>query len=203
MPVEYGLVAAPSNISAADGANQPILQGKAGEQLLAELHGKWYSACYRGRVFTISSLIAGVTIPVNTTTGPTWTIFNPLGSGVNVEMISLDVGWPVAATTVVATLLGSYSIQTPTSVTAITPSSALIGGGAVPQAKVYTAATITAITTHLPLLQVTSTTDQMTASHYDFDGKIILAPGALLTLTSTPVQTGVAMPNWTWAEFPV
>lgn len=43
----------------------------------------------------------------------------------------------------------------------------------------------------------------MTASHYEFDGKLILAPGGLITLTSTPVQTAVALPSFAWAEWPI
>jgi hypothetical protein len=204
MPIEYGVVAAPSNTSAPDASNQPILQGKAGEQILAELHGKWYTAAYRNRVFIGSSLIAGVTIPVNTTTAPTFTLFNPLGSGVNLEMITFDVGWPAAATTVVATLLGSVSTQTPTSTTSGgTTISVPIGAGGVAQGKLFTAATITAITTHIPLLQITSTTDGMVASHYEFDGRLVIAPGGLITITSTPVQTGVAIPSFCWAEWPI
>src|SRR5271166_2715298 len=113
MPVSFGTVGPPSNTSIADGQTASVLMGKSAEQVFAELHGKWYTPAYRGRVFTASSLIAGITIPVNTTTSPTWTLFNPLGSGINVELITLDVGWPAAPTTVVAFLLGSWSVQTP------------------------------------------------------------------------------------------
>lgn len=203
MPVFYGLVSAPSNTSNADGQNAAILQGKSGELIDSALHGKYYTASYRNRMFATGVLIAGVTIPVNTTTAPTFTLFNPLGSGVNVELISLDIGWPAAATTVVATLLGTTSVQTPTSVTAGSTYCMNVGGSGVAQAKLYTAATIVASTQHHPLLQVTSTVDAMTASHYDFDGKFLLAPGSLMTLTSTPVQTGVAQPVMDFAEWPL
>jgi hypothetical protein len=203
MPVSYGLVAAPSNISANDSSNLPALMGKAGEQILAELHGKWYTAAYRGRVFSTGVLIAGVTIPVNTTTAPTFTLFNPLGSGVNLELISLDVGWPAAAASVAGTLLGTTGVQTPTSVTAGNIYSTLIGAGAVPQGKFYTAATIVAITQHMPLITISTTTDVMAPSHVDFDGAVILAPGSLFTLTSTPVQTAVALPAMRWCEWPI
>jgi hypothetical protein len=202
MPIEYGLVQAPSNTSAPDGSNLPIIQGKSGEQFVAELHGKWYSACYRGRVFSTGVLIAGVTIPVNTTTTPTFTLYNPLGSGVNLELISLDVGWPAAAASVVGTLLGSTGVQVPTSVTAGNIYSTLIGAGAVPQAKFYTAATIVAITQHMPLITMSTVVDTMNPAHVDFDGAVVLAPGSLFTLTSTPVQTAVALPALRWAEFP-
>lgn len=202
MPVQYGAVGAPSNISAPDGVNLPQLQGKAGELIDSALHGKWYTAAYRGRAFSTGVLIAGVTIPVNTTTSPTFTLYNPLGSGVNLELISLDVGWPAAAASVVGTLLGSTGVQAPTSVTAGLIYSTLIGAGAVPQAKFYTAATIAAITQHMPLITMSTVTDTMNPSHVDFDGAIILAPGSLFTLTSTPVQTAVALPALRWAEWP-
>ncbi len=203
MPLTQGLVNAPSSTSAADGSNPVALFGKASEQIIAELHGKYFTAAYRGKVFAFMALIAGVTIPVNTTTAPTFTLFNPLGSGVVTELISLDIGWPAAATTVVATILGSLSTQTPTAVTAGGTSVAQpVGAGSVPQSKLYTAATITAITTHVPLIQITSTADAEVTSHYDFDGKLVLAPGGLITLTSTPVQTGVALPCMFAAEWP-
>ena len=205
MPILYGQVGGIPNTSLTDAGNYPALQGKAGELVAADLHGKWYTSSYRGRVFVASPLIAGVTIPVNTTTAATWTLFNPLSSGVNLELISLDIGWPAAATSVVATILGTVSSQTPTAVTACANPTlpGLLGGSGAPLAKVYTTATVVASTAHIPLLQVTSTADAMTASHYEFDGKLILGQGWIITLTSTPVQTGVANPCWTWAEIPV
>lgn len=201
MALNQGMVVSPTK--QADGIGNMVL-GRQGEQLAAELHGKWYTAALNNRVFIGSALIAGVTIPVNTTTAPTFTLFNPLGSGVNVELICLDIGWPAAAASVVATILGSVSTQTPTSVTAGGVTVPVpIGGGGTAQAKLYTAATIVAITSHIPLVQVTSVADAMVASHYEFDGRVVLAPGGLITLTSTPVQTGVSLPSFAWAEWPI
>lgn len=204
MPIMYGQVGAPSNTSAADGSNQPILQGKAGEFIDSALHGKYYTAAYRGRVFMATTLIAGITIPVNTATAATYTIFNPSGSGVNIEMISLDIGWPAAATTVVATILGTLLTVLPTATTAgqiyQMPFGGVTGGS---RANFFTAATVTASTIHTALLNITSTADAMTASHYDWDGRLVLQPGMGMMLTSTPVQTGVALPTTYWAEFPI
>lgn len=152
MALNQGLVVNPTK--QADGIGSAVL-GRQGDQLASDLHGKWYTAALNGRVFLGSSLIAGVIIPVNTTTAPTFTLFNPLGSGINVELISLDIGWPAAAASVVGTILGSLSTQTPSSVTSGGATiSSPVGGGGIAQAKLYTAATITAITTHIPLVQV-------------------------------------------------
>ena len=180
--------------------------GRDNDLLSTQTHGTWYNAASRGRVFHGSALIAGVTIPVNTATAATFTLHNPLGSNVNVELISLDIGWPAAAASVIATILGSVGNQTPSAttqggVTIAMPIGAAGTGAA--QAKLYTVATIVAITSHLPLLQVTTTGDAMTASHYEFDGKLVLSPGGIITLTSTPVQTAVAIPSFSWAEWPI
>ena len=78
-----------------------------------------------------------------------------------------------------------------------------IGGGGTAQAKLYTAATIVAITSHIPLIGLSTINETMNPAHVDFDGRVVLAPGGLITLTSTPVQTGVALPSFAWAEWPI
>lgn len=202
MAIVQGLVQTPANYPA--GTSPYVIQGRQGDLGVSEVHGKYYNANMSGRMYIASALIAGVTIPVNTSTSPTFTLFNPVNSGVNLEVMHVSIGWPAAATTVVATILGSISKQTPTSTTSL----ALVSLNpanqqAVPNAAVYTAATITAITAHIPLFQITSTADAEVNMFYDFDGRLVLPPGWLITLTSTPVQTGVALPSITWAEWPV
>lgn len=182
---------------------QSAALGQLGDQIVSEVHGKAYTAAMNNCLFFGSALIAGVTIPVNTATAATFTLHNPLGSGKWVELFSLDLGWPAAAASVVATILGSVSTQTPTATTQGGSTIAVpIGGGGVAQAKLYTAATITAITTHIPLIQMSTVTDTGNPHHVDFDGKVILAPGGIITLTSTPVQTAVSLPSFCWAEWP-
>ena len=112
------------------------------------------------------------------------------------------MGWPAANASVVGTLLGTTGVQTPTAVTAGNIYATAIGAGGVPLAKFYTAATIVAITQHMPLITMSTVTDTMNPAHVDFDGRIILTQGSLFTLTSTPVQTATAMPALSWAEYP-
>lgn len=197
-----GTVGVPSG-KAGDGLQTAML-GRQLEQFVAEIHGKWFYAAMAGKLFQGSALIAGVTIPVNTTTAPTFTLFNPSDSGVNVELVSLDIGWPAAAASVVGTILGSVGRQTPTSttvggVTIPYP----IGAGGAARAQLFTAATIAAITSHIPLIGISTVVDTMNPSHVEFDGRVTLAPGGLITLTSTPAQTAVALPSFCWAEWPV
>ena len=203
MPVIFGAVGAPSTTSATDGANLAVLQGKSGEVVDTNLHGKWYTAAYRNRVFIGSTLFAGVTVAaVSVGTAPTYTIFNPLGSGVNLELISFDLSAPLATTMVIGTIYGAMSIQTPTSVTAGGSTISIpVGGGGTSQAKLYTAATTTAATQLMILGTITATT--YAAVHYEFDGKVVLAPGSCFSVLSSPVQTGVADISTVWAEWPI
>ena len=205
MPIMYAQPGAIPNTSLGDSIAAPLLGGKAGEGIVAELHGKWYTSSYRGRVFSASALIAGIVIPVQTATAATFVLWNPSASGVNLELISLDLGMLTAATNVVAPIMLGYSNQTPTGLTAITPFS-LNGSTGAPQARVASAATITATPVNqlLTLFSITATTLPAQPYHYDFDGKVLVPPGWLVTLLSgANAQTDSTVPNITWAEFPV
>ncbi len=197
------VVSAPGNNTA--GTNPIAPCNPDGAPMFSEVHGKWYSAARAGRVYIATSLIAGITIPVNTTTSPTWTLFNPATSTVNLELIHFDVGSIVAATLIQSEILGSISKQTPTSTTALTPANIInpMSSGS-PQASMFTAATIgAAITTHMPLFLAPAVAVAAGQTKYEFDGKVVLPPGWLFTVTSTPVQSGVLLPSLSWAEWPV
>ena len=202
----FGGVSPPSNTSYADGTSALALQGKAGELVATELHGKWYTAAYRGRVFTGNTAAAGTTIPISSATAATFTLYNPLGSGVNVELVSADVSILNATTVVSSIALGVISglIVAPTVVTALTTYPTLIGGSAVAQAKLYSIATLAAAATlFIPLFSVSATSGAFPNFHYDFDGKLILAPGSLVHLVGTAAQTSASMNGFTWAEWPL
>jgi hypothetical protein len=204
MPVMFGTTAAPSNTSNPDSTNAPLLAGKSGEIVTSPLHGKFFTSAYRGRVFIGSTVAAGVILPAQSTTAPLFLIYNPLGSGVNVELISVD-HCLLAATTVIATIMLAMGVQVPsgtlTPYTTITPG--MVGSSAVNQAKLYSVATIVAMTQFLPMMQVTTTATSAISTHYDFDGKIILPPGAGAHVCSDPTQTASTSVTMAWAEFPI
>src|SRR5262245_50351994 len=104
MPLTQGVVQNPASTSLSDGSNPVLAVGKQGEQLASEVHGKWYTINKRGNVFTAN--VTGATIPVNATTlGSVFAIYNPRNSGVDCELIDLDI------TTVLATLVvNSYGL---------------------------------------------------------------------------------------------
>src|SRR4051812_2446876 len=78
------------------GGLQSAALGPTAEQWTADIHGKMYAAAVNNRLFISTTLIAGVTIPVNTATAATCVLHNPLGSGVWMELFTLDMGWPAA-----------------------------------------------------------------------------------------------------------
>jgi hypothetical protein len=175
--------------------------GTSGDAWVSELHGKFYSANRAGRLWSATALIAGVTIPVNTSTAATFGIYNPAGSGINVELVRFAVGTVAAGVATIGTFLATVSKQLPTSVTAAVNTVNPMNGGS-PNATAFTVATFVASTQHIPLLSSFATSSQ-TAQVYDFDGMLILPPGWAMQVTSSPVQSAVNMPSLFWAEHPL
>lgn len=200
------------NTSLGDNVPVTMLGGKAAEGIVAELHGKWYTAGYRGNSFFFTTGSAGTTIPVNVGSAvTTFSLWNPIGSGHNVELIDIDIQ-TVNATVVVneialwfQTGVGS-SQAVPTSLTAGTVRPLLLGGGGQSVISCFTAATIVGTATKGPTVTgfsaVTSTANQ--SGHYEFDGKVILAPGTFATLlASTAAMTNATVNCIKWCEFPI
>ncbi len=202
-----GIVNAPSNVSAADGSQPIVLQGKAAELLVQELHGKWYTAAYRGRVFHGVTSIAGTTLTTQTTTVSAFMLFNPGGSGINAELIGTDIGL-ISSTTVIGTLLqtaGTGAITGVTTTVTVNVAANPFAAGAANKATLTTLATLsTANTFFWPLFNITSTVPIVNGNlHYDWDGKLLIAPGSNTNLSSNITQTNPFVCGYDWAEWPV
>lgn len=205
MPIMYGAVGAPSNTSASDSTNQPALQGKSGELVAAELHGKFYTSTYRGRTFIGSTAAAGITIPASNATAATFALYNPIGSGINMELVSIQIG-DANATMVVNTIglgLASGLTVAPTTLTPITPLCGLLGGSGAAVGKLYSAATIVATTSFYWMFNVGAATGAFPNFEHQFDGRLVLAPGSLAHLVgSVAIQTNATPVTAVWAEYP-
>jgi hypothetical protein len=193
-----------------DSTYNPWLGGKAGEGVVAELHGPFYTANYRGVVFTYNR--TGITIPiVATTLISVFSLWNPTASGKNAEIIAFDFG-TVSATTVVDTVGLYYSAGTQatsgTFTTAGTALSSQIGNTSVAAALVpYSAYTHVAGVARHSILGTfgATTTTAANVFRYTPGGALIIPPGTVVSLamstaasTSSGVDAGV-----TWAEFPI
>lgn len=198
-----------------------ITLGKSNEVLMSELHGKYYNLALRGIVFHGSTAKAGVAVPASASTSPVFGLWNPAGSGVNLELIAEYYGF--VGTPQVATNLG-YDFKTgvgaaigtaaPISAfTPATPNNALLGAGAASKALFAPAGTITlaAAGTYLGTnsMSNTATTAAGTAAgnwqQLSFlDGTIIIPPGTILypTAGNAAISGAIAI-RWVWAEFPI
>jgi hypothetical protein len=193
---------------------------KEGAQVATELHGKYYEACLRGRLFTSSTVIAGVVIPVAAATlNSKFTIWNPAGSGVNVELISFTTGLDTATQVVNGwgmaiqrNLTGTSGI--PTSVTALV--ALPLGVTGVGKANCYSQATLTnvaipgvtaATAVPIPLYPMFSSGATTAAGIFEcthnFDGRLILGPDSLGAVCTTVAAAAQNFCSLIWAEWPV
>ena len=203
----------PATSSYTDGLNPTQASGRQGEGLSADIHGKWYTAGYRGVTFIATTPITGVVVPISSTTSATFGLYNPSGSGKNVELIAYDLSF-LTATEVVGALefavltgVGGGGAALPTGITAISALSNPIGGpGYNPVVTAFSAATVVASTKLIALGIAFGTVVEQAGpitAHLNFEGSIILAPGTLIHVTGNVAQTASALQQLIWAEWPI
>jgi hypothetical protein len=193
---------------------------KEGGQIIGGLHGKYFEAGMRGQSFISSTVIAGVVIPVAAATlNSKFTLWNPVSSGMNVELISCTVGNDSA--TIVVNCHGlliqrnlSNGAGIPTTVTAAANLPLGVGGTA--RASCYTQATLTNVaipgvtaSTAVPIAfypmfstGATTWTGAYDTTH-NFDGRIVLPPDSLVAICTTVAASTASFVAMTWAEYPV
>ncbi len=219
MPVIQGVVGAPSNTSAADGTNQNMLQGKAGEGVVAELHGKYYTQAYRNNAFIGSTAAGGVVPPNYSTTAQTFGIWNPAGNTKNAILISLDFGLVTLGTPAVSSLALSYTPLAGSTLasgaisafTSAAPVTSIVGNSANSTVRFTpSAATTLASTFLMPLpfsyFTTTTTTVATFASnllHYDFDGSVGCAPNAAIWVGANILTGSTWNISLRWYEAPI
>lgn len=188
--------------------------GPFGELLMAELHGKWYSAARAGRLFIDSLAHAGGVIPTNASgLVSTFSIWNPAGSGVVVELARYILAIAGTTTAVIGNIglveqlnVGS-AIAVPGTLTAVAPAPALRGGSAASAVRFYSALTHVGTPTFLATLGLSfgttgATPGPVTAIH-DFDGTLLLMPGTIISTVSNAAQTQAMSQTLIHAEWPL
>lgn len=198
----------------ADGVDSDIRLGKGGEQVVTELHGKFYEQNYRGNFFW-ATMTTGVIFPAPAATANNpMTLANPAGSGKNLSLTTFDMVITTIPGTPVTGLYGLFVNTVPqataVSGTAITPQAGLIGSGSTSIAKPVSTSTVpSAPTLLIPFGQkVTGEVatvvpiNGLPAYHIDFDGKVILAPGTSITPQQTAADTtnATVLCAFSWVE---
>ena len=171
--------------STSDGVQVALRAGRLGDQIISELHPRYYEECYRRAVFSAANQTATVTSVALATTYTGLVLSNPVGSSVNLVLIKTAAAFPVApaAAVVVGLMLGYNAGTNVTHTTPVTPRSNFIGVGASPVGLVDAAATLPTAPTLQKVMGIVGTGAITTygginAVEEDFEGSIILPPGA-------------------------
>jgi hypothetical protein len=209
-----GQVGNPASTSQGDGSAATLMTDRNGGILVRQLGGKRYAAAARGNLFSANMHGAtGVVLPVGAATAATCVLWNPAGSGHNVELVKVRIGLAGTAGTEVIAGLAWYSsvnvgagIALPTSVSPATIFSMPLGGaGLNPTATAAYAATIVA-PTYFQGLGISFGTVLAAAgpnvTEVDYDGTVVLAPGSLISLCSVgAAQTENLLIDLLWSEW--
>lgn len=216
------LIAGDTNYSNGDTAKK-FAQGRQGQALVAEVHGKFYEQAISGQVFSQAATPLGLAIPIYTATAlaggmPIW---NPLGSGKNVVLIDADFGYGSGTAAYASIGLMARSgcgsaIATGSQITAfaeVTPKNALLGAGNVSVAKSSNAGTVTATAgvaaewvrtlASINLEAQTGTAHGLITCHYEFDGKVIVPPGTMVWFAATLASVALYASSVSWYEAPI
>lgn len=211
MPLAYGQVAAgASNTGTSPNTQLPMRLGNLGDQIISELHGRYYEQTYRRNVFSAAVQAVGTTTVGLATTYTGLCVSNPLTSTVNLVILKASLMQSVIQSAQPEAFALAVGIST-TAVTHTTPVVAgtglrnnFISSSYTGQALADTAATLPAAPTYHTFLQNTaSATVNGNGGVFDLEGSIILPPGAYICFV-TPAQASVAG-MWfslTWEEVP-
>lgn len=219
MAINQGRSTNPATVSATDGNVYDTLVGKQTEAIVTELHGKYYTSAYRGNVFSISTVAAGLAVPISNTTAPTVALWNPAGSGKNAVLIKYTAAY--ASGTSVATAIGlgvsfnaGNTVATGAVFTAFNNSAlntnlfnGILGGGnnTVMRASANGTNTLTAAGTWLMTMLGESALVATTAMNpyiatYDFDGTLIVPPGTAVYVLGTAASGALLTQTLVWEE---
>lgn len=215
MAVQWVTVGAPPATTLS--GPQPMLGGGAGEAMVAELHGKYYTQSYRGNAFIGVSANAGVIPPIYTTTAQVFGIWNKAGNTRNAVLQTLDWIPLVAGAAVIGGLTLSQSLSAGAGIatggisvfTAATPQQGNIGvSGGNTVSFTASAATTLAATLLMNLnygfYSTAVTAANATGCHYDFEGGVIVPPNVAVWVTSAPAaQTATFELTLRWEEAPL
>lgn len=211
-----GTVLNPTAIDQFDGSsNINDTLGKAGEQMVAELHGKYYTQCYRGEMFWGSTVTAAA---ISTYTGTSVTglgLWN-IGTGKNLIPVRTVI-IPVTAGSADVAVGYTFTTNAGTGVATAAPISAATyitatRGNCNFSSTVSSSASVvlTATLTSAPTLFMglgTAQTNAITAGYgaivIDHDGQMVIGPGTFASLGMSAANTGTYLASIFWYEAPL
>lgn len=201
------LVGAQTNVS--DGTVAKARAGRQGDQIISELHGRYYEQTYRNNMFFAATQALVTTTVGLATTYTGLVLSNPVTSPVNLVLNKASMMQSV----IQATQVEAYAIATGfnaatnvTHTTPVAPRACLIGSGKTPNGLADVSATLPTAPFYTMFVTNTGTiaADSTGLQVVDLEGSIVLLPGAY-ALWVTPAQASVAGMwfSFGWEEVPV
>ena len=208
----------------ADGSQLVVARaGRQGDQIVSELHGRFYEQAYRGNVYSnglaaLTALSAN-TITLTATTTPILGIYNPLGSGVNAVVLqaALAAGINNTSSTGPGIFVWASSTGNTGLSTGSVPAPRFLGGAAA-KCKGLAGVALTGLTSNLvvahsadfatPTIITTATLPATVQTPSvmnieNIDGAFIIPPGGILALLNTVSTTTTSVHGrLMWEEVP-
>lgn len=210
-----------------DGAVQTFRQGKSGEIVAQELHGRFYEQCYRANMYSIGcspTALSAATLLLTASAQPIVGVCNPSSSTVN--LVILQAALVDFINNVTSVALGGFvwasSLGNSALTAGLNPFNRKTLASTGSQAKAFslsTASLLTGLTNNLVVFEaaefntasglLTTTVSAATPTPsvsgvQNFDGSIIVPPGGVLALLNTiSVTTHTVSGRLLWEEVPV
>ncbi len=186
------------------------------DKILAVLKDN-FEAATKGNVFIASTVVAGLAIPISTTTAPNVVLWNPSDSGVNAELIRFNAE-PVSGTPVFTSIGLSYALRAGSNVATaaifaafndVAPVNGLIGRGQASKCRSSTAQTntLTAAGTWFYSMfheyaGVAASAITPTGLDHTFNGALVVPPGVAIWVTGAAASSALLAQTLVWKETP-
>lgn len=195
--------------SVSDGTEVAAKFGRGGDLIMSQQFGQFSDRNSRGQVGFAS--VAAVTLPaIASGLVSLFTLYNPISSGIYMELIDADFSTVVATTVVDAVALYSSTpvlTAAGTFTTKGSPRSGILQNGFAGVGQFYSAYTHSGT----PVLECllggwgAVTDGALNTVHYDFKGKVLIPPGvaASFAMTTAAATASGITAGCSWVERPI
>lgn len=179
---------------------QPFRQGKAGEQIIQQLHGRYFEQAYRGNIFSAANQAAQAVSAALATTYTGLLLYNPVGSGKILVPLKVKFSLSVAPAAIAPIgLIGGFAatggVTAPTTPLGVQISQ--IGNLSKGVGIVLSAATIVTPTWIKQLWDgFTAAALPAPQAPVDLEGMIEILPGGFLAIGALATVTGLGSIFW-------
>lgn len=177
--------------------------GKQGDQIVSELHGRYYEQTYRGNMFSVANQAAVSTSTTLNTTFTGLSVANPAGSGVNLVFNKFSVAQFAVGAAAVISIAGGVGVAAGTLVVR----SRMVGSGILSKAIASAGATITAPILLVPVGSIGSVATtgygMEPAIVVDLEGSLVVPPGSFVCSDTSIATTTSLIFSFCWEEVPI